>query len=139
METTIQTYTVQPVAVPISPTSAPNLADPTAVDAEYITGSRKLMVAMTFTIPGDLNPDQVSIKQYYSPDNSSNLQFYAVYGSSSSASPQTVTCSFQACATDAGGHDIDLGAVLTVFNMMVNTVGPKTSRGVMSSVRTTGV
>lgn len=138
MEATIQTYTVQPIAVPISPTSAPNLADPTAIDAEYNSGTGKLIVVMTFMVPGDLNPNQVSIKQYYTPDNASNLQFYAVYGSSSSATPKSITCSFQACATDAGGHGIDLGAILSVYNLLVNTVGPKTSRGVMTTVRTTG-
>lgn len=137
MEVTIQTYTVQPVLLPLTPADTPTLADPTAIDAAYSTSTQKLTVAMTFMIPGDLNPSQVAIKQYYDSSDPCNLQFYAVYGSSSTATPKPVTCSFKASAVDAAGHDIDLGAILTLFIMLVNTVGPKTSRGVMTTVRTT--
>lgn len=137
MEVTIQNYTVQPVMLPLTPVGSPTLADPTAIDAAYSTSTQKLTVAMTFMIPGDLNPNQVSIKQYYDSSDSCNLQFYAVYSSSSTATPKPVTCSFKASAVDAAGHDIDLGAILTLFILLVNTVGPKSSRGIMSTVRTT--
>ncbi len=134
----IQNYIVQPVMMQIVPMSAPYLTDTFNIDAAYAVSTGQLTIFMSFMIPGDINPSQVSIKQYYDRDHeSSELQFYAVYGSESTAQAKEITCKFKACATDAGGAPIDLGAILSITTMLVNTVGPKTSRGTVSSVRTT--
>ena len=115
------------------------LNDPTGIDAVYNAGTGQLSLAVTFMIPGNLNANQVSIKQYYNSAQSSKLQFYICYNSESTATPKAVTCAFQASATDAAGNPITLGAILNVFLMMYNAAGPKTSRGAMVTVRTTGV
>lgn len=137
METTIQTYVVQPVALPIVPTSAPNLPDPVVLDAVYDRSSGYLTVTITIMLPGDLNPNQVSIKQYYSSSHNTVLEFYAVYSSESTEDAKPLTCSFKASPVDVYGNPIELGAIMSVYNMLVNSVGPKTSRGVMTTVRTT--
>nr|WP_294858652.1 hypothetical protein [uncultured Fluviicola sp.] len=135
----IQTYIVQPVMLPILPTSGPYLADTFNIDAAYSVSTLQLTVLMSFMIPGDLTASQVSIKQYFDEHEPNELQFYAVYSSESTAQMKEVSCKFKACATDAGGAPIDLGAILNVMTMMVNTVGPKTSRGTVCTVRTTEV
>lgn len=137
MEATIQTYVVQPIALPILPTSAPNLTNPVVLDAVYDRSSGYLTVTMTIMIPGDLNPNQVSVKQYYSSSHKTVLEFYAVYSSESTADTKSLTCSFKASPVDAAGSPIELGAIMSVCNMLVNSVGPKTSRGTVSTVRTT--
>jgi len=137
METAIQTYVVQPVAVPMVPLGAPNLTDPVVLDAVYDRSSGYLNVTLSIMIPGDLNPNQVSIKQYYSSSHNTVLEFYAVYSSESTEDAKPLTCTFKASAVDASGNTIDLAAILSVYNMLANTVGPKTSRGVMTTVRTT--
>jgi hypothetical protein len=134
----IQNYIVQPVMAPIVPASGTSLPETFKIDAAYAVSTGQLTIFMSFMIPGDVNANQVSIKQYYDAlHEPSELQFYAVYGSESTMTAKEVTCKFKACPTDAGGSPIDLGAILNVMTMLVNTVGPKTSRGVMSSVRTT--
>lgn len=135
----VQSYTVQPVMLPILPASAPYLADTFNIDPSYSVSTAQLTVLMSFMIPGDLNPSLVSIKQYYNSNQSSELQFYAVYSSESTATTKQVNCKFKACVTDAAGNPIDLGAILNVKTMLVNSVGPKSSRGVLTSVRVTGV
>lgn len=136
-EGVIQNYIVQPVMLPILPTSGPYLAETFNIDAAYSVSTELLNVLMSFMIPGDVSPSQVSIKQYFDAHEPSQLQFYAVYSCESGSPTKQVNCKFKACATDAGGAPIDLGAILNVMTMVVNTVGPKTSRGTVSSVRTT--
>lgn len=138
MDTTIQTYIVQPVAMPILPCGAPYLPDTTAVDAAYKVSTGQLSVAMTFMLPGTINPNQVTIQQYY-PGNAdpSKLFFYAVYNSDSSATAKPVTCAYKACPVDAAGSPISLGSILTIETMVVNLYGPKSSRGMATTVRTT--
>lgn len=133
----IQNYIVQPVMLPIVPASGTSLPETFCVDAVYAVGTGQLTVLMSFMIPGDLSPSQVSIKQYYDNRDEHKLQFYAVYSSESTMQAKQVDCKFKASATGASGESIDLGAILSVMTMMVNTVGPKTSRGIMSNVRTT--
>jgi hypothetical protein len=134
----IQNYTVQPVMLPILPASGPYLADTFNIDAAYSVSAAQLTVLMSFMIPADLTASQVSIKQYFDDHEPYELQFYAVYSSESSSPTKQVNAKFKACATDASGTPIDLGAILNVMTMVVNTVGPKTSRGMVSSVRVTG-
>lgn len=134
----VQNYIVQPVMLPIVPMSAPYLTDTFNIDAAYAVSTGQLTVFMSFMIPGDLSASQVSIKQYYDRDHeSSQLQFYAVYSSESSSAMKQVNGKFKACATDAGGNPIDLGSILDIMTMVVCTVGPKSSRGIISNVRTT--
>lgn len=134
----VQNYLVQPVLLPIVPMSAPYLTDTFNIDAAYAVSTGQLTVFMSFMIPGDLSPSQVSIKQYYdSHDEPNQLQFYAVYSSESTATMKQVNGKFKACATDAGGSPIDLGSILNIMTMVVCTVGPKSSRGIISNVRTT--
>ncbi len=134
---TIQNYIVQPVMLPILPTSGPSLDETFRIDPAYNAATQQLNVTMSFKIPGDYNASNVAIKQYYNPNDTSKLHFYAVYGSESTAELKRVDCTFKASAMDAAGNPIALGGILAITTMLVNTVGPKTSRGVMSSVRTT--
>ena len=136
-EVTTQTYTVVPVLLPILPASSPYLDDPTGVDAVYNTVSGNLTVSFTLMIPSDLNPNELTINQFYSALEPNKLCFYAVYTSTSSVRSIPLTCWFRASALDAGGAGIDLGAILSIYSLMVNTVGPKSSRGLLTTVRTT--
>ncbi len=136
---TLQTYTVQPIPASMSPIGSPYLTDPTAIDAAYNATSQQITLTMSFTIPGDLDPNQVSVKQYFTSSQSSRLQFYICYSSASTATPQTVACTFTASNLDSAGNPIDLGAISKVFNMLKNATGPKSSRGILTSVRTTDV
>ncbi|AEA45032.1 hypothetical protein [Fluviicola taffensis] len=135
----IQTYIVQPVMLPILPASGNSLAETFNIDAVYIVANGQLNVIMSFMIPANVNPSQVSIKQYYSSTEPSSLSFYASYASNLTSEIVQVNCKFRASTTDARGRAISLGSVLSISTMVVCTVGPKTSRGVMTSVRTTEV
>jgi|GEM_PF-5200308 len=133
----VQNYIVQPVMLPIVPCPGTSLPETFCIDAVYAVGTGQLTVTMSFMIPGDLSASQVSIKQYYDDHDEHKLQFYAVYSSESTMQAKQVDCKFKASATGASGEPIDLGAILDVMTMMVNTVGPKSSRGIISNVRTT--
>ncbi|WP_343634183.1 hypothetical protein [Fluviicola sp.] len=138
MDTTIQTYTVQPVALPIVPCGAPNLPETAGVDAAFNVASGQMSVTMTFMLPGTINPSQVTIQQYYpAVADPSKLYFYAVYNSDSTATAKPVNCAFKASPVDSSGGAISLGSVLTINTMLVNLYGPKSSRGMNSAVRTT--
>lgn len=132
----IHNYTVGKVSTPVSPTS-PYLTDTFDIDPVYTTSLGELEVWMSFMIPGDLDPDEVSIKQYYSSDEPTELQFYATYNSSSTVTPVQVDCKFKAIPSDASNNPIDLSHITDVFTMLYYIGGPKTSRGVMTTVRTT--
>lgn len=138
-QVTLQTYVVQPVMLPLTPVGSLFLPDPTAIDPVYNVETQILKVSMVFMLPGNVSASQVSIKQYYNSAQPTKLQFYAVYNSSSTATPVAVSCSFNASPLDAAGNAITLGGIMTVFNMLKNTNGPKTSRGVATAVRTTDV
>jgi len=135
--TTIQNYTVQPVMLPILPTSGPYLADPFNITATYSTSTAQLTILMSFMIPGNVSPSSVSIKQFFTADNATNLDFYAVYSSESTSNMKQVDCKFKASAVDAGGLPITLNAVNTVANMVVCSAGPKTSRKTSTNVMIT--
>jgi hypothetical protein len=137
-EATIQIYNVQPIMMPIVPASASTLQETFNVNVNYSATTGQLGVTMSFMIPGNLNPSQVSIKQYYSSNEPSTLEFYAVYSSESTATPKQVDCKFKASTVDANNTPISLGSILSVMTMMVCTSGPKTSRGVVNAVRLTG-
>lgn len=139
METTIQTYIVQPVAAPMLPVVPATLDDAVAVDAAYSTSSQELNVLVTFKLPGNVNPNQVTVTQYYNASDSSKLHFYLTYYCESPGNLKTYTGGFKASPFDAAGSPIALGGVLTVTTMMVNSCGPKSSRGLSSNVRTTEV
>lgn len=134
----IHNYTVGTVSSPTSPISPYSLADTFNVDPVYNTSSGILEVWMSFMIPGDLDPDEVSIKQYYTPDTSTELQFYAVYDSASTATLVQVDCKFKASSTDASSNPINLSNITDVFTM-VSCIKPpkKTSRGTMVTIRIT--
>lgn len=135
-----QNYVVQPIMLPILPASAPYLTETYNVDPSYSVSTEQLTVLMSFKIPGDVNPSQVSIKQYYNSNQASDIEFYAIYSSESTTDAlKSVNSKFKACATDAAGNAIELGAILNVKTMLVNSVGPKSSRGTSSSVRVTGM
>jgi len=134
----VQNYIVQPVLLPILPVTGTSLPETFCIDAAYVVATGELDVLVSFMIPGDINANQVSIKQYYDVHDENKLQFYAVYGSESSVQAKEVKGRFKASATDAAGNPIDLGCIRSIMTMLVNTVGPKTSRGTVSSVRTTG-
>lgn len=136
--TTVQVYNVQPVPMQIVPATAPTLAEPYNVVATYETSTGQLFVTMTFTIPGNVAATSVSIKQYYNPEVSNNLQFYATYNSESTANMKRVDAKFKASAVDAAGSAITLSGVTTVTTMMVATPGPRTSRGSTTNVSVTG-
>ncbi|MDF3026755.1 MAG: hypothetical protein K0S23_1062 [Fluviicola sp.] len=136
----IQTYTVQPVMMPIIPTTGDPLTDTFNVDAAYSNTTGYLTVVLSFMIPTELQADQVTVKQYYnSGGRSKRLEFYLVYDCESTGTYKQVNCQFKASAVDGAGSPIDLGGILNVFTMVVCLAGPKTSRGTVSSVRTTEV
>jgi hypothetical protein len=135
----IQSYVVQPIMLPIVPTSGPYLADTFNIDPVYAVSTGQLTIMMSFMIPAELSASQVSIKQYYNSSEPTELQFYAVYSSESTTATKQVNCKFKASATDAAGHSIAIGDILNILTMVVCTAGPKSSRGIMSSVRTTEV
>lgn len=137
METTIQPYIVQPVAAPMLPVTPATLDDAVAVDASYSTSAQQLNVVVTFKLPGNVNPGQVTVTQYYNASDSSKLHFYLTYNCESPGQLKSVTGGFKASPFDAAGSPISLGAVLTITTMMVNSCGPKTSRGISTTVRTT--
>lgn len=139
METTIQPYIVQPVAAPMLPVTPATLDEALAVDAAYSTSTQQLNVVITFKLPGNVNPSQVTVKQYYNPSNTSKLHFYLTYSCESPGQMKSVTGGFKASPFDAAGSPIELGAVLTITTMMMNSAGPKSSRGLSSQVRTTEV
>lgn len=136
----IQSYTVQPIALPIIPTTGDPLTDTFNIDAAYASATGYLTIVLSFMIPTELQADQVVVEQYYnSSGRSKRLEFYLVYDCEASGTYKQVNCQFKASATDAGGNPIALGTILNIMTMVVCKVGPRTSRGVVSSVRTTGV
>lgn len=137
METTVQPYIVQPVAAPMLPVVPATLDDAVAVDASYSTSSQQLNVLVTFKLPGNVNPSQVTVTQYYNASDVSKLHFYLSYYCESPGNLKTYTGGFKASPFDAAGLPIALGSVLTITTMMMNSCGPKSSRGISSTVRTT--
>lgn len=137
METTVQTYIVQPVAAPMLPVVPATLDDVSGVDAAYSTSTQQLNVLVSFKIPGNVNPNQVTVTQYYNAADSNKLYFYLTYYCESPGNLKTYTGGFKASPFDAAGSPIELGAILVVNTMMVNSCGPKSSRGISSQVRTT--
>lgn len=137
METTIQPYIVQPVAAPMLPVTPPTLDEAVAVDAAYSTESQQLNVAVTFKLPGNVNPSLVTIKQYYNASSGGKLHFYIEYNCASPDPMKPVTGGFKACPFDAAGSPVPLDTILTITTMMVNSYGPKSSRGITTTVRTT--
>jgi hypothetical protein len=110
------------------------------VDAAYATATGYLTVVLSFMIPTVLQADQVTVQQYYnSAGRSKKLEFYLVYDCDYTGSYKQVDCQFKASAVDGAGNPIALGSILNVMTMVVCLAGPKTSRGVISAVRTTGV
>lgn len=136
----IQTYTVQPIMMPIIPTTGDPLTDTFNIDAAYATATGNLTIVLSFMIPTVLQADQVTVKQYYNSNGrSKRLEFYLEYDCEYTGSYKQVNCQFKASAVDGAGSPIDLGSILNIFTMVVCLAGPKTSRGVISAVRTTGV
>lgn len=134
---TSQTYTVQPIPGSMSPVSPYALSNPVIIDAVYIGAQNKITVSLTFQIPNDVSASSVSVKQYYNSSQSSKLQFYICYSSASTAAAQTITCSFDASSSDGRGGSVDLGGITSVFNMLMNANGPKSSRGINTTIRIT--
>lgn len=137
METTIQPYIVQPVAAPMLPVTPATLDEAVAVDAAYSVEAQQLNVAITFMLPGNVSPSQVTIKQYYNAAVGGKLHFYLVYNCESPEQMKPITGGFKASPFDAAGSPIPLGTILAITTMMVNSSGPKSSRGLMTTVRTT--
>lgn len=137
---TYQNYTVQPVMLPIVPTTGDPLTDTFNVDAAFSSTSGYLTVVLSFMIPVTLPADQVTVKQYYnSAGRSKRLEFYLVFNCDPAGPYKQVDCTFKASPVDGAGNPIDLGSILNVFTMVVCLVGPRTSRGIVSNVRTTEV
>lgn len=138
MEGAIQTYTVQPVMSPLVPVLGDPLTEAFDIDAAYVTAIGQLVVQMSFMIPTVLNPNDVTIKQFYmSGGRSTRLEFYVVYACESTGPYKQVDCEFKASEVDAAGNPIALRSILSIKTMLFCTVGPKSSRGIMSTVRTT--
>lgn len=135
---TFQIYTAQPIMLPILPATSAPLAETFNVNASYSTSLGKLSVIMSFMIPSSIPASEVTIKQFYNPEQPTKLIFYAVYNTDSSGAYTQVNCQFNASSVDASGNAINLAGILNIVTMVYCMAGPRSSRGTAATVRVSG-
>ena len=117
----------------IEPSQNPELPDPVGCDAVYNTTNKTLEYTCTIQIPVEVDINDVKGYQYYSSDNENTLEIYFVYDYTRSLSGDYNTYDVSVVALDT----IDLTKIENIFNLIEN-IDPKTSRGTVTTVRSTG-